>query len=272
MDILDAVFVYQMQQKSELKWHGRTHAHGDHAFEIHYFLSGNGEFVNGTNTYAIKAGLLFVSAPHMVHAIKAKAQDMVTYYAILMTLDAGQVDLERMLTEHSQSSPFPIGTNYRFFFEEIKEKGLSSSAARRQSACHQLCSLLYQLGEQAPVVGSGMENRHLEHALRMMQHAVMGRLVLDDLAGELHLSKSYFIRLFRQRMHQTPMKYYMKLKIEAASALLSCTDLPVKVIADKLGFSSEFHFSRQFKTHTGLAPTLYRRAYEQTLQEEPCRR
>ena len=61
------------------------------------------------------------------------------------------------------------------------------------------------------------------------------------------------------------MKYYMKLKIEAASALLTCTDLSVKEIAAKLSFSSEFHFSKQFKSKTGLAPIYYRRNYIQQL-------
>ena len=95
----------------------------------------------------------------------------------------------------------------------------------------------------------------------------MGSLTLGELADELKLNGSYFIRLFEKRMHQTPMKYYMKLKIEAASALLTCTDLSVKEIAAKLGFSSEFHFSKQFKLKTGMAPIYYRRNYLQQLGE-----
>jgi transcriptional regulator GlxA family with amidase domain len=99
----------------------------------------------------------------------------------------------------------------------------------------------------------------------MMQKNVMGTLTLSDLSKDLKLTNSYFIRLFEKRMHQTPMKYYMKLKIEAASALLSSTDLSVKEVAARLGFASEFHFSRQFKLKTGLAPSSYRSNYLQQL-------
>ena len=265
MDILDAVFVYQMRSRTELRWHGRTHAHAEREYEIHYFLGGHGEFANGSTCYAINPGTLFVSAPGTVHAIKAQADDPITYYAILVRLEAREHDLAGMLAEQEQQSPFPIGTNYRFFFEEVKEKGLSRSARRRQSAEHQLCSLLYLLGDGAEVPVNDSESRHLERSLRIMQKHVMGSLTLSELAEELGLTQSYFIRVFSRRMRQSPMKYYMRLKIEAASALLTCTELSVKEIAAKLGFSSEFHFSKQFKLKTGMAPIYYRRDYLQTL-------
>jgi AraC-like DNA-binding protein len=265
MDINDAVFVYQMKNRNELRWHGRTHSHNDREFEIHYFLGGDGEFINGKTSYTISPGALFVSSPHTVHTIHAHAQDPVTYYAILVRLDNDEETLSLMLSQQEKHSPFHIGTNYRFFFEEVKEKGLSSSLHRRQSACHQMCSLLYLLEEGAEGLGNDNESRHLERALRIMQKNVMGTLTLGELSNELHLTESYFIRLFSRRMRQTPMKYYMKLKIEAASALLTCTELSVKEIAAKLGFSSEFHFSKQFKLKTGMAPTYYRRNYLQML-------
>lgn len=268
MDIVDAVFVYQMKNKNEMRWHGRTHSHGEREYEIHYFLGGDGEFINGRTSYTINPGVLFVSIPHTVHSIKARAQDPVTYYAILVRLDSGEQSIAQMLAEQEAHSPYHIGTNYRFFFEEVKEKGLSQSNHRRQSACHQFCSLLYLLEDGAEGLGNDNESRHLERALRIMQKNVMGTLTLGDLAQELNLTESYFIRLFSRRMRQTPMKYYMKLKVEAASALLTCTDLSVKEIAAKLGFSSEFHFSKQFKLKTGMAPTYYRRNYLQMLGSE----
>lgn len=269
MDIRDAVFVYQLRNRNELRWHGRTHAHGAHEFEIHYFLGGEGEFTNDKTTYAINSGMLFVSTPQTIHTIQAKAEDPITYYAILIYIENDEKDLVALLHEQEKQSPFHIGTNYRFFFEEIKEKGLSSSPYRRQSACHQICSLLYLLLDGASGISTDNESRHLERALRIMQKNVMGTLTLTELTQELNLTESYFIRLFSRRMRQTPMKYYMKLKIEAASALLTCTDLSVKEIAAKLYFSSEFHFSKQFKLKTGLAPTYYRRKYLQMLGPLP---
>ena len=103
----------------------------------------------------------------------------------------------------------------------------------------------------------------MERALRIMQNNITNDLDLEDIAARLGLSKSYFIRLFRQKMKTTPMKYFMKLKIEAAGAMLTSTDRPLLIIAQDLNFYSEFHFSRVFKKYTGAAPSVYRRQYLQ---------
>ena len=57
------------------------------------------------------------------------------------------------------------------------------------------------------------------------------------------------------------MKYFTKLKIEAATYMLTDTGMAVYSIAEKLNFYSEFHFSRVFKQYTGFAPTVYRKNY-----------
>jgi len=265
MKILDAVFVYQMQSPNELLWHGRVHAHEPHTWEIHYFLGGNGVFINNNTRYTITPGSLFVSSPETVHAISATAREAVTYYAILVQLGSGDDELRRLLDENLGTGPFRVGTNYRFFFEEVKEKALSKDHNRHQSACHQIASLLYQIGagERGPV--RNQESHHLEKALRIMHREVFNTLSLEELASAVDLSPSYLVRLFRYRMNQSPMRYYMKLKIEAASAMLTCTNDSVKAISEKLSFSSEFHFSRQFKAHTDLSPSLYRKNYLQKL-------
>jgi len=265
MKIIDAVFVYQMRNINELQWHGRTHSHGEHEYEIHYFLGGDGQFINNKTCYTITQGAMYVSLPHTVHTIKATAEHPITYYAILLRLDDEERELSQLFEKQKNNVPYTIGTNYRFFFEEVKDKALSDSHNRHQSACHQIASLMYLVQDGGRGMSTDNDSRHLEKALRIMQTHVMDNLTLFDLAQELKLTESYFIRLFGARMHQSPMKYYMKLKIEAASALLTCTDLSVKEIAAKLSFSSEFHFSKQFKSKTGLAPTYYRRNYIQQL-------
>ena len=50
-------------------------------------------------------------------------------------------------------------------------------------------------------------------------------------------------------------------KIEAATYMLTNTNLHIHSIAEKLNFYSEFHFSRVFKQYTGFAPTVYRKNY-----------
>jgi transcriptional regulator GlxA family with amidase domain len=94
-----------------------------------------------------------------------------------------------------------------------------------------------------------------------MQKNVFDKLTLEELAERLKLNKSYFIRLFSKKMNTTPMKYFTRLKIEAASSMLISTPLPIYTIAERLCFYSEFHFSKCFKQYKGLPPREYRTYY-----------
>jgi AraC-like DNA-binding protein len=260
IELQDIVFVYRMKDVQDIKWHTRHHRHPARQFELHYFIGGEGHFRVGGTLHNVQAGGLFICPPRIPHAVVAlNVEDPISYYAILFeimeTEDARE--LESLLYAATSRPPRNIGRNYRFFFEELKERSRSSSPARRQAALFQLISFLFLLGDgNVPTGEPG--NIHLERALDIMQEQVYGTLRLPDVAGKLGITESYMIRLFRKKLNITPMKYYTRLKVEAAAALLADTPLAVYEIADRLNFYSEYHFSRVFKHYTGSAPTVYR--------------
>lgn len=262
MDIIDAVFVFQMHDPEELSWHQRIHHHEQGQYELHYFLEGSGTFLNGPTRYTIHPGSLYISDGTTTHAIRVSDDsEPLTYYAVLLEVGQGESEIVAQLERLQKTMPLSIGSNYRFFFEEIRDRGLSQERNIKLSACYQLLSLLFRFGGEPFWKGNDatVENIHLEKAIRIMQRHIFDKLTLDDICAELRLTNSYFIRMFNKRIHQPPMKYYMKLKLEAARAMLSSTNLSVKEIAAKLCFSSEFHFSKQFKSSTGVSPSEYRR-------------
>lgn len=267
MEIRDALFIYQLQDEEEIRWHSRVHSHGDDEYELHYFLQGGGRFTSDKTVYHISPGSVFLCPPGNIHTIHpGEGNQPLTYYAILFAprpdADADLFDLlggELQRPRHLQA-----GTNYRFFFEEVKEKVASPSVGRRNSGVHQFISFLYMLAEGPGSFHYGdSSNRHIEKALKIMQSRIGRKLELPDLSAKLGLNESYFIRLFRRKMNTTPMKYFTRLKIEAAAGYLLGTSQPLHAIAEKLGFYSEFHFSKTFKQYTGLSPRHYRDHHRQ---------
>jgi len=267
MIIKDAVFVYQMQDESEIKWHGRLHAHSLREYELHYFIQGSGHFINDQAVYTIKPGTLIMASPFIRHSIQVDdLEKPISYYAVLFHLEAGEAELQRLIDEDiNHKKTRDIGTSYRFFFEEIRERGLSGNRNLHLSAVHQMIGFLYLLAEESDFHYGDAGNQHIEKALRIMHNSITEDLRLDKLAEKLNLTESYFIRLFKRKMQMTPMKYYTRLKIEAAGAMLSGTSLPVYIISGKLHFYSEFHFSKVFKRYTGSSPTRYRKLFLQKL-------
>jgi AraC-like DNA-binding protein len=84
---------------------------------------------------------------------------------------------------------------------------------------------------------------------------------LDAVARKAHLSKFHFLRLFRERFHETPIRYLRRRRLEAAQRLLARTELPVTHICLRVGFESLGSFSSLFRESVGVSPSSFRRRY-----------
>ena len=93
----------------------------------------------------------------------------------------------------------------------------------------------------------------------MEQHLGMP-LTLDEMATHSGLSLPCFTKLFRQRTNQSPMSYFIQLKIRKACELIDEADLSIRKIASQLGCDDPYCFSRIFRKTQGCSPTAYRRS------------
>lgn len=124
-------------------------------------------------------------------------------------------------------------------------------------ALHQL---LAAMARQRLTVGADGSNRALvDRAAEFIRLHYAEPLSLDGLLAEAAISKSYFLRLFRQYMGTTPYNFLLCTRITQAKELLVLTDLPVGEIARRTGFGSESNFSVRFSAMAGRSPLQYRR-------------
>lgn len=96
-------------------------------------------------------------------------------------------------------------------------------------------------------------------AINYLSQHLAEPITLEQLAQRIGLSVSRVGQLFRKHMHQSPHRFLENQRIAHARQILETTDEPVSLIAVAAGFSDPFHFSRQFKKHTGCSPREYRR-------------
>lgn len=83
---------------------------------------------------------------------------------------------------------------------------------------------------------------------------------LDELAGIARMSRAAFVRRFQALAGEPPMGYLGRWRLSLASALLKHTELSVAQVAARVGYSSEFAFSKAFRRERGASPTQYRSA------------
>jgi AraC-like DNA-binding protein len=80
-----------------------------------------------------------------------------------------------------------------------------------------------------------------------------------ELARTCRLSRSAFAARFVGRVGKPPATYLAHVRLDTASDLLRETALPVTLIAENVGYTSEAAFSRAFKHRYGTPPARWRR-------------
>lgn len=124
--------------------------------------------------------------------------------------------------------------------------------------------ILFEIAEAFPVnpPGEGVKER----IRRFVNEKASEPLSLSDLAQHLersasrtsHLVRKWFGISFRELLRDTRMS--------RARYLLRNSELSLGEIADQCGLANVYHFSREFKKHSGLPPGKYR---SQEAREKP---
>jgi len=86
------------------------------------------------------------------------------------------------------------------------------------------------------------------------------RIRLDELLTVAQCSHTTLSRLFRERVHGSPMQFVARLRIRRACHLLIETDLPFARVCGLVGFRLVHHAHTFFRQVTGMNPAEFRQA------------
>jgi YesN/AraC family two-component response regulator len=113
-------------------------------------------------------------------------------------------------------------------------------------------------------LGSGV--RIAYNIMNYLNHHYTEDITIDKVALALFMNKDYMAHLFRDETGYSLIGYVISLRINRAKLLLSETDKSISDIAVECGYSDFTYFSKQFKKHTNLSPSKFRKeAYQQRI-------
>lgn len=95
-------------------------------------------------------------------------------------------------------------------------------------------------------------------AIEIMERAVERPVRTASIARKVGVSVRQLERLFHQYLRCSPVHYYVCVRLEAARRLLRQSAMPVLEIGMACGFTSASHFSRIYRGHFGVAPSVDR--------------
>jgi AraC family transcriptional regulator, transcriptional activator FtrA len=99
--------------------------------------------------------------------------------------------------------------------------------------------------------------------LDWMQEHLDEPLTVDDLARLAVMSPRTLARRFRDATGTSPLKWLTHQRIQRAQQLLTTTDLPVDVIATRVGLGTAANLRQHFRAATDRSPAAYRARYRQ---------
>lgn len=79
-----------------------------------------------------------------------------------------------------------------------------------------------------------------------------------QIAEAIFLSPEYLSRLFKQETGGSLSDYILSERMRVAHSMLADTDVPVSLVASRVGYSNFSYFSQVFKKYSGVSPGEYR--------------
>lgn len=99
-------------------------------------------------------------------------------------------------------------------------------------------------------------------AMMVYVHEHYGQPIsIDALAQSAHVSRRVCFRLFREKLHMTPVAYIREYRLQKACQMLAQTQQSITQIAYNCGLGSSSYFGKQFRAYTGCTPQEYRRVW-----------
>ncbi|MEN2282256.1 AraC family transcriptional regulator [Algoriphagus sp. SE2] len=97
----------------------------------------------------------------------------------------------------------------------------------------------------------------MAHVIEYIKNNIRETISLDELASEACMSKSHFLRTFKQDMGLTPMEFVLHERLKLAKQYLQLGEYQIQEVCYMSGFRNITYFIRAFKQEFGLTPKVY---------------
>ena len=260
---------------------GAVAAHRHMFVEIAVILGGRGYHCVEYGVYDAQIGDVFVIYPGEWHAYEHCHQSEI--YNCYFGAELLENELAWMRDDHAvapllQSPSADRGgvrhataqlsregcVQYRNVLDQLAHKTQALEPIMRLECLGLLTTALGILAQALDRVSSAANHRGapVHPAVAAGQHMLEERLeypwTLVELAYQLHIDRSYLVRLFKQYTGLAPMAFLTQRRAERAAVLLRTTGMPIFAIGGAVGWNDPNQFCRRFKACFGISASRYR--------------
>lgn len=171
--------------------------------------------------------------------------------------------------EHVRKEAYELLSAYAFVNGGSKTLSDFREHIWRCETVVQLESTIRQLFEemehpnQLRLADKGHSGQLITKAIAYIKLHYREDLTLQQVADNIHVSKSYFSNLFKKQAGQNFIDYLIDLRLHEAKRMLVKNEYKIYEVAEKSGFNDVKYFSKLFKKMTQMTPVEYRDKHQQ---------
>lgn len=91
--------------------------------------------------------------------------------------------------------------------------------------------------------------------MEYMNNNYMEDISLDKISKNMYLSPVYISKIFKEETGDSPINHLIKIRLAKAEDLLKEKNMPIKAVAQSVGYNDAYHFSKLFKKYYGISPS-----------------
>ncbi|MEG0692705.1 MAG: response regulator [Oscillospiraceae bacterium] len=116
---------------------------------------------------------------------------------------------------------------------------------------------------QAKITEPTSEQSSIDKAITYINQNIEQNFSRAQVAEAVYLNPEYLSRLFKKEKGISLNDFISTRKMEIAQSLLSNTNIPIYLVASKVGYYNFSYFSQVFKKFCGVTPQEYRQQYNE---------
>lgn len=106
---------------------------------------------------------------------------------------------------------------------------------------------------------AAVQDPAIGRALSLVHEDPGGPWSAAELGSRVGLSRTRFFERFTELVGEPPARYVTRWRVHTATDLMRTRGLSTAQIAERVGYASEDAFTKVFKRHVGVSPSVYRR-------------
>lgn len=243
-------------------------------FEVCYVVDGKGYYKENSLAYPLKANTMFISRPNTLHQIESDDGLFLLYVAFELIESDSSDEWKKIIADAKQCSQVIVHLE-EDSVAPLLWKSLLIQATKPEHVFFEenlknlSFSLIYSLLQKFVPFSNKSNQKNLTVKSSPILHQVKlhirdnlsDSLKLTDIASHFHVSGRHLSRIFVTELGQSYSDFVQNERIQKAATLLKTTDLSIKHIAEKCGFTTVHYFTRVFTDIMCNPPGRFRSLY-----------